>query len=213
MDSIAGSISLAILAGGAATRMGGRDKGFEPFNGRPLIEWVVNAVADMPMDRRQRSGAAESMSHTRAILIAANRHLDDYARYGRVVPDRQPGFPGPLAGVAAVLAACTTEWLITLPVDCPDPPRDLLIRLQEAVEAPAVHAVVAHDGQRRQPLFALYARSLAPSASYAVVEGQGVWQWQSAIDAHELDFSDRRQQFQNLNTPEDFAHHADRDDA
>lgn len=213
MASVAGSISFAILAGGAATRLGGRDKGLEPFNGRPLIEWVVDAVAQMQVNWSLRTLVVQTASHERHVLIAANRHLDDYARYGRVVTDRQTGFPGPLAGVAAALAACTTDWLITLPVDCPDPPRDLPKRLQQAVEALDAHAVVAHDGERRQPLFALYARSLASSASQAACKGQGVWQWQTGIDAREVDFSDRRQQFRNLNTPEDFASHDNPDHA
>ncbi|MEO7433058.1 MAG: molybdenum cofactor guanylyltransferase [Dokdonella sp.] len=213
MTPVAGSITFAILAGGAAVRMGGRDKGLEPFHGRPLIAWVIDAAASMAMDGTQGSEVAGSASCKCPLLISANRSLDDYARYGRVVTDRQPGFSGPLAGIAAALAACTTEWLITLPVDCPDPPRDLLIRLIESVRAQAVNAVVAHDGERRQPLFAVYARLLASSASQAVGEGRGVWHWQTGIGAHELDFADRRRQFRNLNTPEDFDRDADSDNA
>ncbi len=69
-------------------------------------------------------------------------------------------------------------------------------------------ATVAHDGERRQPLFALYVRKLAESAARAAAMGQGAWEWQDAIGAVEVDFSDRRQQFHNLNTPEDFAAYA-----
>lgn len=213
MDPVAGSISFAILAGGAATRLGGNDKGLQLFNGRPLIEWVIDAADGMAATCTHRSLIVRDASPKRPVLIAANRHLDDYARYGRVVTDRQPGFPGPLAGVASALAACTTHWLLTLPVDCPDPPPDLLIRLLAVAEAQPVDAVVAHDGERTQPLFALYARSLASSASQAIAQRQGVWQWQTVIGARALDFSDRRQQFRNLNTPDDFARHADPDDA
>jgi molybdopterin-guanine dinucleotide biosynthesis protein A len=142
------------------------------------------------------------------LLIVANRHRDAYAKYARTIPDVTPGFRGPLAGIAAALAACATPWLLTVSVDCPTPPPDLAARLLDAALAHDGDAFVAHDGERRQPLFALYRRELAASAADGVAAGQGVWQWQQAIGARELDFGDRRAQFRNLNTPEDFAAHA-----
>lgn len=224
-------LTIAILAGGAATRLGGRDKGLEPLLGRPLVAWSLDAAAAM---------APES------VLIVANRHPDEYARYGRTIHDAVPGsgdsviparagihpgppstaqwlpasarttargaahhgYSGPLAGVATALAACTTPWLLTLPVDCPDPPRDLAARLLAFATNAACEAVVAHDGARRQPLFALYRRELAESATAAATRGLGPSGWQDAIAARELDFADRRAQFRNLNTSEDFVAYA-----
>ncbi|MEP7042298.1 MAG: molybdenum cofactor guanylyltransferase MobA [Dokdonella sp.] len=191
------AITLAILAGGAATRLDGRDKGLQLLCGRPLIAWVIDAVAAMREDARLA-----------APLIVANRHLDEYASYAATIRDDADGFRGPLAGVAAALHACRSTWLLTLPVDCPRPPLDLAARLFAAAHEQGSVAAVAHDGERRQPLFALYRCELAASAAVAVDKGQGVWQWQTAIGACELDFSDRRQQFRNLNTPEDFAAYA-----
>jgi molybdopterin-guanine dinucleotide biosynthesis protein A len=182
------ALTVAILAGGAAARIGGRDKGLEPLAGKPLIEWVVAACP-----------------RGIELVIAANRNLDEYARYGRVVTDAEAGFRGPLAGVASALAAATASHVLTLPVDCPDPPRDLERRLA----AVAATAVVAHDGERRQPLFALYRVELAEAAAAAAKAGQGVWEWQESIGAVEVDFADERRQFHNLNTPEEFAEYAD----
>lgn len=185
--------TVAILAGGAASRLDGRDKGLQPLQGRPLVAWVVDAL---------REAAAP------ALLIVANRHHGDYARYAPTIADLVPGFRGPLAGVAAALAACQTPLLLTVPVDCPDPPRELARRFTEAMRAGPANAIVAHDGERRQPLFALYRRELATSAADAAQAGQGVWAWQASIGARELDFSDRQRQFRNLNTFEDFAAYA-----
>ncbi|MBO9664533.1 molybdenum cofactor guanylyltransferase MobA [Dokdonella sp.] len=187
------ALTIAILAGGAATRLQGRDKGLEPLCGRPLVAWTIEAAAAM---------AAVP------ILIVANRNPDAYAAFARTIRDDLAGFRGPLAGVAAALAVCDTPWLMTLPVDCPQPPRDLAVRLLDATRAESTKAAVAHDGERRQPLFAIYRRELAPDAATAAAQGQGVWQWQNAIGARELDFADRRAQFRNLNTPEDFAAYA-----
>jgi molybdenum cofactor guanylyltransferase len=196
------SITIAILAGGAARRMGGRDKGLELLGERPLIAWMIEAVAQMDVGATARN-----------LLIVANRHLDQYSRYATTISDDAPGFRGPLAGVASALAACSTSWLLTVPVDCPQPPCELASRLLHAARASRTDAVVAHDGERRQPLFAIYRRTLAASATAAAAAGQGVWQWQTSIDAQDLDFSDRRRQFRNLNTPEDFASHARSEDA
>ncbi len=199
------ALTVAILAGGAASRLGGRDKGLEPIRGRPLIEWVLDYCAAHVV----RAVASPRSSRDVELLIVANRHLDDYARYAPVRSDAVPGFRGPLAGIASALGAATSAHVLTLPVDCPDPPEDLSTRLLAAMKQTRAVAVVANDGERRQPLFALYARGLAESVLAAANAGQGVWEWQDAIGAAEVDFSDRRQQFHNLNTSEDFAAYAD----
>lgn len=183
-------ITAAILAGGAGTRLGGRDKGLEPLDGLLLVEHVIGALRDVD-----------------AVLIVANRNHDAYACHARTIADATTERRGPLAGIAAACAACETPWLLTVPVDCPQPPVDLVARLLPAALAAAVPAAVAHDGTTRQPLFAVYRRELAESAARAAEAGQGVWAWQDAIGAHELDFSDCQQQFHNLNTPDDFAAH------
>ncbi len=190
------SLTVAILAGGAASRLGGRDKGLESIEGIPLIE-------------RARAYCTRAVGRDIDFLIVANRHLDEYARYGRVRADRLQGFQGPLAGVASALEGAAAPRVLTLPVDCPAPPADLAKRLLAALDETSAEIAVAHDGERRQPLFALYERGLAASAAAAAASGQGVWEWQDAIGAVEVDFADRRQQFHNLNTPEEFAAYAD----
>jgi molybdenum cofactor guanylyltransferase len=190
------ALTVAILAGGAASRLGGRDKGVEPLAGKPMIEWVVDALA-------------RSVGAPFELIVIANRHLDEYARFGRVCTDAQAGFHGPLAGVASALAAAVTPRVLTVPVDCPDPPADLAARLAQALDANDASAAVAHDGERRQPLFAAYRAELAGAAAAGASAGQGVWEWQESIGAVEVDFADRRRQFHNLNTPEEFAAYAD----
>ncbi|MFP4247456.1 MAG: molybdenum cofactor guanylyltransferase [Halochromatium sp.] len=65
-----------ILAGGAGRRMGGVDKGLVELAGRPLAQWVAEAL---------RPQVAQ-------LLISANRHREDYARLGcPVLSDRSIG--------------------------------------------------------------------------------------------------------------------------
>lgn len=55
-----------ILAGGAGRRMGGVDKGLVELAGRPLTQWVAEALRPQ-------------VAH---LLISANRHREHYARLG-----------------------------------------------------------------------------------------------------------------------------------
>lgn len=194
----AAELTTVILAGGAATRIGGVDKGLVLLSGRPLIATVSEVVDRMV-------GRASSTPGSKAAFrfISANRNTERHAEYGLVIADSDPGCRGPLAGVATALATARTAWVVTVPVDCPSPPEDLLLRLFAGLR-PGVPGVVAHDGVRRQPLFALYHRELAASASKACRRGLGVHAWQDEAGLCEVDFGDQHASFVNLNTPTDF---------
>jgi len=177
------TITAAILAGGVGSRLHGRDKGLEPLAGKPLIAHVVAALR----------------GQARTLLICANRNVERYAEFAPVCSDRVAGFAGPLAGIAAALATCTTDWLLTVPVDCPQPPADLARRLYARTRD--ARACVAHAAQR-EPLFALYAKGLVDDAAAALARNEPVWRWQEHIGAIEVDFPG--DSFVNLNTRDDF---------
>ena len=191
------SITIAILAGGAASRLGGLDKGLVRLLERPIIAWALEALALQPGQSR---------------LIVANRSLDEYARFAPTISDKCPeDFAGPLAGVAAALGACATPWLYTVPVDCVRPCQDILNALWAALMTRDADAVVAHDGTRRQPLFALYRSTLAASAEEALAAGAGVMRWQDSLNTVEVDLSALPDDaWLNVNTPEDLALMTDR---
>jgi molybdopterin-guanine dinucleotide biosynthesis protein A len=178
------NITAAILAGGEGRRVGGNDKGLLVLGSLTLVEHVFDVL---------RGQVGE-------IIVCANRHHDEYMRCGRVIADEKPGFHGPLAGIATALTHCDTPWLLTVPVDAPSPPLDLAQRLWNAAEEKHADAAVAHDGERRQPLFALYRRHLAQSAAIALAADHSVHRWQDAVGAIEVDFSGQAQSFVNLNT-------------
>jgi len=179
-------VTAAILAGGAGKRLGGRDKGLESLGKRPLIAYVIERIRPQVDE----------------LMIVANRHAEEYAAYAPVVADDAPGFLGPLAGVATALTHCRTPWLLTASVDVPQPPRDLASRLIDAIGNGDI--AVAHDGHRRQPLFALYSTRLADAAKDALERDLAVWRWQDEHNAVDVDFSADCDAFANLNTPDDF---------
>jgi len=178
----------AILAGGQGARLGGRDKGLLLLAGRPLVARVSERLRD------QVAG----------ILICANRHAAEYSVYGTVVADREPGFRGPLAGIDAALAACASAWLLTVPVDCPQPPVDLARRLRDAAESAQVAAAAARVRTQREPLFAIYRRDTLASLSAALKRDLPVWRWQDEIGVVDVDFGGPESEFANLNSSDEF---------
>ena len=184
-------VTALVLAGGRATRMGGRDKGLVEIAGRPMIAWVLDAL-------RAQAGH---------ILVNANRNLEDYARFGcRVVPDVEPGFLGPLAGLATGMAHATTDYVVTAPCDSPLVAPDLVRRLYSACTGADADIAVAHDGARLQPVFALARRDLEPDLRAWLAAGERkIDLWFARHRLAEVDFSDRAETFVNVNDPDDRA--------
>jgi molybdopterin-guanine dinucleotide biosynthesis protein A len=176
-----------ILAGGRATRMGGRDKGLLPLAGKPMVEWVMAALKPQVAD----------------IIINANRNLDAYAAYGyRVVSDRLHGFCGPLAGIASSMESASTPYIVTTPCDSPLVPLDLAYRLYQALHINRAEISVAHNGERLQPVFALLTCTLSSSLlSYLEAGERKIDTWYSRHKLAIVDFSDSADAFININTP------------
>jgi molybdopterin-guanine dinucleotide biosynthesis protein A len=184
-------ITGVILAGGKARRLNGRDKGLEPFSGRPLVEWVVAALAP------QVGG----------LVINANRNQETYGRLGYpVIADQLDDFQGPLAGFASAMAAASTPWILTVPCDGPFLAPDLAARLVAALKRDDAELAVASDGRRMQPVHALLPVSLAPNLAAFLSEGERkIDRWYARHRVAVADLSDRPESFANINSEADFA--------
>ncbi|WP_370678910.1 molybdenum cofactor guanylyltransferase MobA [Comamonas sp. GB3 AK4-5] len=162
---VASDITGLVLAGGRGSRMGGVDKGLQPFTGLPLARHALQRLAP------QVGG----------MLLNANRHLDTYRSWGTpVVTDTEADYPGPLAGFLAGLLHCPTPWVLAVPCDTPRFPTDLAARMAAAAHAAGAPLAVAlapeseagHAGVlRAQPAFCLIHRSLLDSLQRFVSEG------------------------------------------
>ncbi|MCW0391486.1 molybdenum cofactor guanylyltransferase [Xanthomonas sacchari] len=143
------AITLGILAGGRAQRLGGCDKAWLQRDGQAQVQWLVQALAPQVAQ----------------VLVSANRSLPRYATIGlQAVPDRVAAPAGaerslgPIAGLDALAAACATPWLLTVPVDICVLPRDLPAMMAAAAAAAADECDGARveDAAGAQPLVALY---------------------------------------------------------
>lgn len=181
-----------ILAGGSGRRLGGRDKGMVMLGERPLIAWVIAAL-------RPQVGT---------ILISANRHLDEYARFGYpVITDADPEARlGPLAGIQSALRVIDTPWLLTLPCDTPCPPPELRARLAESVHEAQAELAIVHDGERDQPAHALLPAQLAGDLDATLARGErSIRSWLHRHRLARADFSDQPDAFLNINTAADLS--------
>ncbi|MDR6996606.1 molybdopterin-guanine dinucleotide biosynthesis protein A [Aeromonas salmonicida] len=182
-------VSAVILAGGRATRMGGEDKGWVALAGRPLIDHVLE---------RLRPQVDE-------VLINANRSQDRYQALATVISDDNPDYLGPLAGMQAGLAAARHDWVLFVPCDGPALPHDLMSRFRAAL-TPDTELVVAHDGDWLQPVVALLHKSLLPSLTHALAEGERkIDIWFARHRMAVVSFAEQPDAFINLNSPAELA--------
>jgi len=125
-----GDVTGLILAGGKATRLGGVDKRQLVVDGRTIFERQVEALAPC---------VAEVIVSSRSPVAGYRTVVDPVADVG------------PLAGIAAGLAAATTPWLFVLASDMPGVRRALI----ELVLSHGDHesdAVGIRIGNRAEPL-------------------------------------------------------------
>jgi molybdopterin-guanine dinucleotide biosynthesis protein A len=178
-----------VLAGGQGSRMGGVDKGLQPFMGRPMVAHAVERLAPQVDE----------------LLINANRNPETYAALGhRVIADEIEGFAGPLAGFERGLAHARGELVATVPCDSPFLPRDLVARLRAALEREQADLAVAKTGTQAHPVFCLMRRTLHPSLRDFLAGGQRkIDRWYAAHHVVEVAFDDEAEAFRNINTREE----------
>ena len=204
------NVCAVVLAGGRGLRMGGLDKGLQPFRGQPLVSHAV-----------QRLQAQQPVAPG-LIAINANRNLADYAQWGHPVwADATPNFDGPLAGIQTALHHAQSQpsatgpysYLLVVPCDSPLFPLDLLQRLAQALNAsqadialaaiaePNRHGDIVH---RAQPVFCLLRTHLLDSLrDFMAIGGRKISAWTVQHATVEVAFNmphDTPQHFFNANT-------------
>ncbi|SHG03016.1 molybdenum cofactor guanylyltransferase [Kaistia soli DSM 19436] len=189
------TIAGLVLAGGGSTRMG-RDKALVPLADEPMLAHVI----------------ARFGPQVGPLALNANGDASRFDGFGLpVVADDRPD-TGPLGGVQAGLDWAATlpsppRFLVTVPVDGPLLPIDLVARLV-ATAGSEDRIVIAASGERDHPVFALWpiARAAALRSwrktakshgvrGFLAAEGFAVATWPVAADGFDPFF--------NVNAPDD----------
>jgi len=181
-----------VLAGGQGSRMGGVDKGLQPFRGRPMVAHAIERLAPQVDE----------------LLVNANRNPAEYERFGhRVIADEIAGFAGPLAGFERGLAHASGMLVATAPCDSPFLPTDLVARLRKALEEAKADLAVAKTGSQAHPVFCLMRRTVHPSLSAFLGRGERKSdRWYASLAVVEVAFDDEADAFLNINTREELVH-------
>lgn len=186
------TICAVVLAGGRATRMGGRDKPLMMLNNRPMIAHVLDRLAPQ----------------VAAIAINANGETDRFAAFGLPVV-RDPGdmdpYCGPLGGVLAGMdwaASGGARHLISAACDTPFLPQDLVQKLLQ-IGAPALAATQYAEKRVVHPTFGLWPVSLRDELRCFLREGHR--RVRVFAEQHRAGYACWRDEslFLNINTPDD----------
>ena len=144
-----------ILAGGRATRLGGIVKATLDVGGETIFERQTRLLAPRVTE----------------IVVSTGTAKWDPSPAHRTVMDPIAG-AGPLAGIAAGLAAVTTPWMLVVAGDMPDLTGELFDRIIGAA-SDTIDAVGIRIGELPEPLLcALRVKAARPVVERRLAEGR-----------------------------------------
>ncbi|WP_167553162.1 molybdenum cofactor guanylyltransferase [Evansella clarkii] len=185
---------LIVLSGGKSSRMG-RNKALLPIEGKAMIQRIFDSLGEEFSDR----------------ILVTNRP-EEYAPLlpddVKIVSDVYPG-SGPLSGIHAGLLASAAEYNVVAACDMPYVSKhvaELLVKKSQGFDA-----VVPRFNRMRQPLFAVYHKSVAGEIE-GILEGNdfrvnNLWKKLNTLWLEEDDLStipEIERAFLNINNPEEY---------
>ncbi len=179
-------VSLGILAGGRATRLGGIDKAWLQRDGKPQVLRIAHRFE----------------GQVAAVIVSANQHMNRHASHGLAAIADTHRDIGPVGGLEALVSHCKTSWLLTIPVDVVGV-NDCLLPTLAAHAADAGAFAIDDDGP--QPLVALWRVDGLHSAVADAISSRdfSMHALQSRLRMTGVRCAGVR--FGNLNTPSDLA--------
>ena len=176
--------SLGILAGGAGSRWGRRDKGLIVRGGQPLV-----AALCCP-----RPEAAKE------ILICCRDNPNLYQYYSDRVLCETLSHAGPCAGIVALAAAAESPTLVVLPVDLIGAPQRVVRTLETAWRDDDTALVLSDETGRHSPCIRLRTNLLSACERYVDQGGRKLSGLLDTIEARALTVDSRW--LQDANEPQ-----------
>jgi len=170
----------AVLAGGAATRLGGA-KVTAKLGGLPLIAYPLDALAEAGIESLVVAKKDTALPPLNVPLLTE--------------PDRPVH---PLTGVVAALRHAGGRAVLVLPCDAP-----FLTPMLLRVIASATKTTAVRSAGHVHPLIALYEPEAVPRLSEAVESGESATAALESLEPEWIEVPER--ETFNVNTPEDLA--------
>jgi molybdopterin-guanine dinucleotide biosynthesis protein A len=193
MATVPTPVAGVIVAGGRASRMGGRDKAFAAVGGEPIVVRTIRLFRDLFPQ----------------VVVATQRPERFRALGVETVGDRFPGC-GPLAGIHAALLACQYPHAFVVACDMPGLDRGVIRFLVERIGS--ADAIVPCWEGDVEPLHAVYATRCAPVMEAHLRAGRhAVRDFLAAVSVdwvREMELQAVRgtaESLRNVNTPEELA--------
>jgi len=184
------SVTAFVLAGGAGSRFGYRDKALLKWRGRPFLAHIAEQL-------RPQVDRIVVNSHNPAVR-------DSFS--GPVIADLFPERRGPLAGILSGLNNCRTPFALFVPCDNPRVAPDLVQRLYAGLHTHHADIAYATTGNGDHYLHALIRTQLRDQLAFAMNNGQqAVRRWYAGQHCCRVKFDAQTECFANINTPQDLA--------
>ena len=187
-------IGCVIMAGGKSSRMNGIDKTLMEIKDHTLLSIVINKITHQ----------------TKYIVLNSNRDPSIFKNYNiKVIKDTISNHPGPLAGVLTGIEwfyknNTNIKWVVSVPVDSPFFPNNLINKLYEAVIKSKKLIGVSSSNGRNHPVFSIWHISLMQPLQEALNSNiRKIDLFTKSYNPAVVDFSSSVDPFFNINTPED----------
>ena len=185
-----------ILAGGNARRLGGQGKALIKLSNKNLLDLVIEKLED------QVSILAINTRNKNIKLNDNYTHIEDTIK--------ENGGAGPLAGILSAIIWAKhirpqEKYVLTVPVDCPFIPSDLVNNLYSSVLDNNFDIVVASSNHNVHPVIAIWSYKLISPLEVAMKKGiRKIDLFTSACNVKTINWNvNNIDPFFNINSPED----------
>ena len=186
-----------ILAGGEARRLGGKGKAFVNVSGVPLVWHIINNFKEQVNK-----------------LAINSRDKNKFSDFGLPILDdtiKEKGGSGPLAGISSAIKWAKTldnkinNYVVTVPVDTPFLPLDLVKRMSMELSINNADVIMASSNNNIYPVIALWSLDLDIHLDKALYEGiRKIDAFTNLFNVSIVDWSySNINPFFNINKPED----------
>jgi molybdopterin-guanine dinucleotide biosynthesis protein A len=151
-------IQCVILAGGKGSRLDGKGKYSQQLLNKTLLDHVFIRM---------------SVQTNKIAVNFHDKNLDVNKEYV-LVYDKFKSHIGPLAGIHAAISHCiessqkNSHLVVTVPVDTPFLPLDLIARFKNKIESSMADVIVACSGDRYHPTVAMWRISVMKKLEYCI---------------------------------------------
>ena len=163
--------------------MGNADKGLVKYQGKPLIQHVIETIEPQVQN----------------IVVNCNRNETEYENLSYpIAKDLSGEYRGPLEGILSCKHLIKSDYIFVAPCDMPHLPANIVSILSKNLDE--AELCVAHDGIRMQPLvFVARAQLIESIDEYLNKGGRSVSNWIRSKDHEVVDFSRQQTAFWNIN--------------